>query len=127
MTKHASCGPKLVANMPALQVHARVQGLFLARVGNLRDRRHLEVRWLADASKVTVAHSKDLPVGPHVSALCGLLHDLHVLVEVDPATSTWALVAEHALGHEIIRRFHANANVFDVCFLRQLDALPEGI
>mmetsp|Transcript_33080 Transcript_33080/g.53230 ORF Transcript_33080/g.53230 Transcript_33080/m.53230 type:complete len:367 (+) Transcript_33080:249-1349(+) len=106
-------------------VLASVERLLLSRVRDLRHRGHLEVWRLTDAAQVAVTHRIDGAVTPHCSALSGLLHHLQVLVEVDPATPTRALVRERALGHEVVRGLHADANVGLVRTVWQLDLLPE--
>merc|ERR1712004_913176 len=85
----------------------------------------LKIWRLANATKIAVANGIDRAVAPHASALCGLLHHLHVLVEVNPTAATWALVAQHLLGHEVVRRLDANAHIRHVWATRHLDLFPE--
>eukprot|EP00414_Alexandrium_minutum_P001597 CAMPEP_0113822170 /NCGR_PEP_ID=MMETSP0328-20130328/2107_1 /TAXON_ID=39455 /ORGANISM="Alexandrium minutum" /LENGTH=538 /DNA_ID=CAMNT_0000790107 /DNA_START=31 /DNA_END=1648 /DNA_ORIENTATION=+ /assembly_acc=CAM_ASM_000350 len=109
-----------------LDVLARVQGLLLARVGDLRDGRHLEVRRVADATEVAIAHGENAALAPDGTAVHRRLVDhLEVLVEVDPAATAWALVAQDLLGHEVVGGLHADADVGLRGAVRELDLLPE--
>ena len=48
-----------------------------------------------------------------------------MLVEVDPAAATRALVGERVCGHEVVRGLHADADVDLLSPVGQLDLLPE--
>ena len=65
------------------------------------------------------------PRHPDGSTQRRLLGDLQVLVEVDPATATRALLGERLGGHEIVRGLHADADVDLLSPVGQLDLLPE--
>mmetsp|Transcript_18146 Transcript_18146/g.39964 ORF Transcript_18146/g.39964 Transcript_18146/m.39964 type:complete len:241 (-) Transcript_18146:729-1451(-) len=106
-------------------VQAGVVGLLLSRVGDLRYRWHLPVARLADAAVVAIAHRVDRAVRPDLATQTGLLGDLQVLVEVNPATSTWALVRESLGRHEIVGGLHTNADIDLISSIGQLDLLPK--
>eukprot|EP00429_Kryptoperidinium_foliaceum_P071955 CAMPEP_0176072900 /NCGR_PEP_ID=MMETSP0120_2-20121206/36423_1 /TAXON_ID=160619 /ORGANISM="Kryptoperidinium foliaceum, Strain CCMP 1326" /LENGTH=112 /DNA_ID=CAMNT_0017406579 /DNA_START=23 /DNA_END=357 /DNA_ORIENTATION=- len=101
MTKQASWGPKLVANMPAPHGHhvgfnvflplatrikftQAVKRLLLAWVGDLGHGRHLPVGRRAQAARGAVPDRENLSVAPELPVL---RRDLHVLVEDDPAAA----------------------------------------
>ena len=69
-------------------VQAGVVGLLLTRVGDLRHGRHLPVAGFTNATVVAVTHGKNAAIRPDSTTQGGLLCHLHMLVEVDPATST---------------------------------------
>mmetsp|Transcript_72745 Transcript_72745/g.206447 ORF Transcript_72745/g.206447 Transcript_72745/m.206447 type:complete len:255 (+) Transcript_72745:306-1070(+) len=110
-----------------LDVLHGVQRLLLAWVGDLGDRRHLEVGRVADAAQVAVAHGVDAAVAPGLAGVAGrgLVHDLQLLVEVDPAAAAGALVAEDLLGHEVVRGLDADADVGLRRAPREVDLGPE--
>mmetsp|Transcript_107651 Transcript_107651/g.219694 ORF Transcript_107651/g.219694 Transcript_107651/m.219694 type:complete len:391 (+) Transcript_107651:77-1249(+) len=103
----------------------RMQGLLLARVGDLGDWRHLPVRRIADATVVAIPDSVDGAIAPHCSTKRGLLGDLHELVEVDPAATARALLAQGLLGHEVVRGLHTNAHILLIRAVGQANLLPE--
>ena len=109
----------------AHDVQAGVVGLLLAGIRDLRDGWHLPFPGLPNATVVAVANREDGAISPNTATLGGLHRDLQVLVEVDPPTSTRALVGQGVLGHEVVRGLHADANVCLVSSVRQLDLLPE--
>ena len=92
-------------SLPSHQPHdvqAGMIGLLLTGIGDLRDGWHLPFSGLPDASVVAVAYREDGAISPNAATLGGLHRDLQVLVEVDPAASTRALVGQGVLGHEIV-------------------------
>ena len=109
----------------AHDVQASVVGLLLTGIGDLRDRWHLPFPGLPDASVVAVAHREDGAISPNTATLGRLHSDLQVLVEVDPATPTRALVGQGVLGHEVVGGLHTDANVGLISSVGQLDLLPE--
>mmetsp|Transcript_9238 Transcript_9238/g.20959 ORF Transcript_9238/g.20959 Transcript_9238/m.20959 type:complete len:461 (-) Transcript_9238:32-1414(-) len=108
-------------------------GLLLAGVGDLRDRgdgplgrRHAVD---GDAACVAIADSVDAGVallicGPEVARL-RLHRERHV--HEDPLAAAGAALAQGLLGHEVVGRLHADADVLLVAAVRQVDPLPEGL
>ena len=70
-------------------IQAGMVGLLLTRVGDLWHRWHLPVAGLTDATVVAITHCEDGAIRPNTTTRGRLLGHLHVLVEVDPTTSTW--------------------------------------
>jgi len=64
-----------------------------------------------------------LLISAPVLALTGLHTKVHV--HEDPATSSWALLAQSLLWHEVIGRLHTNADIFLVRAVGQVNFLPE--
>mmetsp|Transcript_44451 Transcript_44451/g.91895 ORF Transcript_44451/g.91895 Transcript_44451/m.91895 type:complete len:317 (-) Transcript_44451:400-1350(-) len=106
-------------------VQAGMVGLLLTGIGDLRDGWHLPFSGLPDASVVAVTNREDGAISPNTATLGRLHRDLQVLVEVDPATPTRALVGQGVLGHEVVGGLHTDANVGLISSVGQLDLLPE--
>merc|ERR1719162_1301191 len=81
------------------------ESLLLSWVGDLWDWRHHPVWWVTDAAVVAITNCKDCASAPKLSQVlscCWLLGHLHELVEMDPSTTTRALVTQSLLGHEVV-------------------------
>mmetsp|Transcript_60920 Transcript_60920/g.132144 ORF Transcript_60920/g.132144 Transcript_60920/m.132144 type:complete len:296 (+) Transcript_60920:438-1325(+) len=130
-TRPGAAGHAAVTAMPlrvqALQVDARMQRLLLAGVGDLGDEWQGALQRVPDAAVVAVAHCKDTAIAPGLPDLssCWLKGDLQKLVEVDPATATGALVAEHLCRHEVVGCLDTDADIRLVRSIRQIDLVPE--
>mmetsp|Transcript_55116 Transcript_55116/g.120579 ORF Transcript_55116/g.120579 Transcript_55116/m.120579 type:complete len:446 (-) Transcript_55116:16-1353(-) len=106
-------------------IEAGVVGLLFSRIGDLRNRRHLPLARLADASVVAVSYCVDGAISPDSSTQGRLFGDLHVLVEVDPTAATWSLVRKRLCRHEVIGGLNADAHVDLIRTVGQLDLLPK--
>merc|ERR1712003_204722 len=107
----------ILLSIHGLEIFHGMERLLLTRVRNLRHWRHFEVRGCTNATKVTIADCKNASVTPNgaIDTTWSLLANLHELIEMNPATTTWAFVAQNFVRHEEIRCLHANAYVRLVC------------
>merc|ERR1719277_336697 len=108
-----------------LHVVHGVQGLLLTGIRDFGDGGHLKIWWLADAAEIAVADCIDRAIAPHTSTFCRLFHNLHVLVEVDPTATTWALVTQDLLGHEVVRCLDTDAHIGHIRTTGHFNLLPE--
>jgi len=103
----------------------------LARIGDLWNRWDGPfirlLAWLFHAGVVAVADCEDtwitLLIGTPGLALASLHTKVHV--HEDPATSSWALLTQRLLGHEVVGGLHTDANILLVRSIGQFDFLPE--
>merc|ERR1719394_1248904 len=99
-----------------------MHGLLLARVRDLGDGRQLELGGITDAAEVAVAHGVDSAITPYSAAVdCGLVDDLQLLVEVNPAAATGALVAQDLARHEVVGSLHTDADVALISAVRKVN------